>query len=356
MKKTGAGFMALAFMTTIVAATLIGAVAKPAEVQAQPVLDVASTFPKGMVYLGESAENMAKLLEDISGGKLKMKVYGAGDLVPALEVFNAVSSGAVPAGWDWIGYWAGTVPVCGLVGAMPFGPGPEIFLGWMYEGGGLEILQKAYDKYNIKVLAAHLTAPEAGGWFNREIKTPADFRGLKMRISGLGGKAMAKLGASPQLIAGGEIYLALDRGRIDATEFSLPIIDKSLGFQNIMKYYYFPGWHQPASWNSMIINMNVWKKYSAIEQKQFLAAAKANVIWSMAVAPGAQGKVLDEFKAKGVKVQRFPEPVIDALRKASYEVLEEEAGKDPIFKEAYESLKAYTKTAGAWIELQQFKR
>lgn len=342
-------------LTTVAAAALLWGVAQPGAAQAQRALDVASTFPKNMVYLGEGAENMAKLLEDVSGGKLKMKVHGAGDLVPALEVFNAVSSGAVPAGWDWIGYWAGTVPVTGLMGAMPFGPNPEVFLGWMWEGGGLEIMQKAYDKYNVQVFPCHLTAPEAGGWFNKEINKPEDFQGLKMRISGLGGKVINKLGASSQLIAGGEIYVALERGRIEATEFSLPIIDKSLGFQNIAKFYYFPGWHQPASWNSLIINKDVWKKYSEQEQKQFWAACRANIVWSMASAPASQASVLDEFRAKGVKIQRFPEPVLAALRKASAEVLQEEAQNDPIFKEALDSLNAYMKIASDWVELQSLK-
>ena len=338
-------------LTAVAAATLLWSV-QPGEALAQRALDVASTFPKNTVYLGEGAENLAKLLEDVSGGKLKMKVHGAGDLVPALEVFNAVSSGAVPAGWDWVGYWAGTVPVAGLMGAMPFGPNPEIFLGWMWEGGGLEILQRAYDKYNVKVLPCHLTAPEAGGWFNKRINKPEDFNGLKMRISGLGGKVINKLGASAQLIAGGEIFVALERGRIEATEFSLPIVDKSLGFDKIAKYYYFPGWHQPASWNSLIINMAVWKKYSALEQKQFMVACKANVIWSMAVAPAAQGKVLNEFRAKGVEVLRFPAPVLTALRKASSDVLQEEATSDPIFKEALDSLNGYMKITNQWTTLQ----
>ncbi len=339
-------------LSVVATAVLLAGVGQSGEAQAQRALDVASTFPKGMLYLGEGAENLAKLVDEVSGGKIKMKIHGAGDLVPALEVFNAVSQGTVPAGWDWVGYWAGTVPVTGLVGAMPFGPDPEIFLAWMYDGGGLEILQKAYDKYNVKVFPCHLTAPEAGGWFKKRMDKPSDFNGLKMRISGLGGKVINKLGASAQLIAGGEIYVALERGRIEATEFSLPIIDKSLGFSKIAKYYYFPGWHQPSSWNSLIINGDVWKKYSELEQKQIWTACKANVIWSMSVAPGGQGKVLDEFRADGVEVLRFPEPVLAALRKASAEVLQEEAKNDPIFKEALDSLTSFMKVANQWQSLQ----
>jgi TRAP-type mannitol/chloroaromatic compound transport system substrate-binding protein len=171
-----------------------------ANAEGPSTLEVASTFPKNLTYLGEGAEHLARRIEIVTDGEVKLNVHGAGDLVPALEVFNAVSTGAVPAGWDWVGYWAGTVPVAGLAGAMPFGPGPEVFLGWMWEGGGLEIVQKAYDKYNVKLLPCHLTAPEPGGWFNKEINTVEDFEGLKMRISGMGGKVLNRLGASTQLI------------------------------------------------------------------------------------------------------------------------------------------------------------
>ncbi|HEX6144092.1 MAG TPA: TRAP transporter substrate-binding protein [Geminicoccaceae bacterium] len=319
-------------------------------------IDVASTFPKDMVYLGEGAENLADLLEDVSNGEIRLRIHGAGDLVPALEVFNAVSSGAVQAGWDWVGYWAGTVPVNGIIGAMPFGPTPEVFLGWMYYGGGLEILQKAYDQYNVQVFPCHLTAPEAGGWFQKEINAPEDFQGLRIRISGIGGKVLNELGASTQLIPGGEIYLALERGRIDATEFSLPIIDKTLGFADIAKYYYFPGWHQPASWNSLIINKDVWSEFSEEQQQMVWAACKANIIWSMGTAPGAQADVLNELREAGVDVRRFPDEVLATLRDTSQKVLEQEAETDPIFKEAYDSLTAYMEKAASWHDLQALPR
>jgi len=338
-------------LACVAAATLSVATAQTATA-GPAVLDVASTFPKGMPYLGEGGENLGKLLNDVSGGKIRLKVHGAGDLVPALEVFNAVSSGAVPAGWDWVGYWAGTVPVAALAGALPFGPPPEIFLGWMWDAGGLQILQRAYDKYNVKVLPCHLTAPEAAGWFRKEINTVEDLKGLKFRISGLGGKVLNRLGASTQLIPGGEIYLALERGRIDGTEFSIPLIDKTLGFANVAKHYYFPGWHQPASWNSLIINMGVWNSYNAQEKAQFEAACRANVIWSMMVAPGNQTEVLKEFEKQGVKIHRFPEPVLAKLRETAKEVIAEEAAKDPIFKEALDSLNAYIAKVQPWFELQ----
>lgn len=338
-------------LTTAAATALLFSV-QPESAQASKTIDVASTFPKNMVFLGEGAENLSKLLSEVSDGQLNLKVYGAGELVPALEVFNAVSTGAVPAGWDWVGYWAGTVPVAGLMGAMPFGPTPEVFLGWMWDGGGREILQKAYDQYNVEVFPCHLTAPESGGWFNKEINTPADFEGLKMRISGLGGKVLNNLGASTQLIAGGEIFVALERGRIEATEFSLPIIDKSLGFADITKYYYFPGWHQPSSWNSLIINKDVYNEFTDLEKKQLEVACQANIVYTMSVAPAAQIPAIDEFKAKGIEVKRFPPEVLEALKVESAKVLAAEAENDPIFKEAYESLVNYMESVNQWHSIQ----
>ena len=339
-------------LLTTAAATALLFTAQPEPAFASKTIDVASTFPKNMVFLGEGAENLSKLLSEVSDGKFNLKVYGAGELVPPLEVFNAVSTGAVQAGWDWIGYWGGTVPVTGLMGAMPFGPTPEVFLGWMWEGGGREILQKAYDPFNVQVFPCHLTAPEPGGWFNKEINSIDDFKGLKMRISGLGGKVLNNLGASTQLIAGGEIFVALERGRIEATEFSLPIIDQSLGFQNVAKYYYFPGWHQPSSWNSLIMNKDVYNKLSDLEKEQLEVACKANVVYTMSVAPAAQIPVLEKFKAAGTDVRRFPPQVLQALKAESAKVLEAEAKNDPLFKEAYESLLNYMNSVNQWHNLQ----
>ncbi len=336
----------------MIAATLMAPTIGLSEVK----LEVASTFPKGLVFLGESADVLAERLGRMSGGDVTMEIYGAGDLVPAFEVFNAVSTGAVPAGWDWIGYWAGTVPVTGLAAAMPFGPDPAVFMAWMKDGGGEQIVQRAYDKFNVKFIPCHVTAPEPGGWFNKEINSVEDFQGLKMRISGLGGKVLNKLGASTQVIPGGEIYVALERGRIEATEFSLPIIDKALGFNKIAKYYYYPGWHQPASWNSLIINMDVWKGMTDTQRTYVEEACNAQIQWSMAVAMRPQGDQIAEFEARGTEVRRFPAPVLAELEKYSAEVLNEEAAKDPLFKEALDSIKAFMAKANRWQSLQELPR
>jgi TRAP-type mannitol/chloroaromatic compound transport system substrate-binding protein len=332
------------------------AIAGAAPAASAQSFDLQSVFGLQVPSIGPSPGKFAERVALMTNNKVKIKVHGAGELVPPFEVFGAVSTGAIPMGFDWIGYWADQIPVANLVGSMPFGPSPELFLGWMFKGGGLEIIQKAYDKHNVKVIPCHLVVPEAGGWFNKEIRTVDDLKGLNMRIAGLGAKAMARLGANTQLIPSGELYVSLERGRIEATEFSAPQLDAGFGFQKIAKHYYFPGWHQPASWDSIIINGDVWKGLGPDVQKVFVEACHANITYNMYDQLGAQVDAIEKIEAAGVKVDRFPEPVLDALRQASREVLEEEAGKDPLFKEAYQSMTAYMKRVGRWHELQALVR
>lgn len=340
-----------------VAALGLAATAVPATgAQAAKTYDLQSVFSLQVPSIGPSPVNWAKNVALMTNNEIQIKVHGAGEFVPPFEVFGAVSNGSIPMGFDWIGYWANQIPVANLVGSMPFGPDPELFLGWMFKGGGLEIIQKAYDPHNVKVLPCHLVAPEAGGWFNKEIKTVDDIKGLKMRIAGLGAKAMAALGANVQLVPAGEIFVSLERGRIDAAEFSSPQLDSGLGLQKISKYYYFPGWHQPASWDSIIINMKVWNDFSKEQQDIMTEACYANITAVNADQLGAQIDALESFEKAGVKVQRFPEPVLTALHEAATQVMKEEAEKDPLFKEAYESMLAYTKRMGRWSDLQAMPR
>ena len=337
-----AGFTALTLSTAIHAA-------------GPKKLDVASTFNTN-IFIGEGAVRFAEELNTVTDGNVELEVHNPGDLVPAFEVFNSVSSGAIPAGWDWIGYWAGTVPVTNLYGALPFGPTPEAFMSWMWSGEGTELLQSAYDDYNVKVLPCFISPQETGGWYNKEINSIKDFDGLRIRISGLGAKVLNKYGASTQLIPGGEIYLALERGRIDATEFSVPQVDQLMGFEEITKYYYFPGWHQSASWFSFIINKDVWNEYDDATKAKFETACRATLQWSMAEAPAEQMRVIGKLKEKGIEVKRFPDEVIAELRKGWNEVRAEEMKNNPRFKEAYESLMEHTQLVNDWYDLQAIPR
>lgn len=342
--------------TKMIAIALTAASTFPAaSAFAKENLDVVSTFPKDMLFLGEGLTHFADVARKISGGDLNLTIHGAGDMVPALEVFSAVSQGSVPLGYDWMGYWGGKIPVANLAGALPFGPTPDVAVEWMWEGGGREIVQSAYDKQNIKFLPCVVVAPEPAGWFRKEMKTPKDFDGLRMRIGGLGGLVVAKLGASPQVIPGGEVYVSLDRGRIDAAEFSLPAIDETLQLYKTAGYYYFPGWHQPSSFNSVLVNMEVWNKLSETQQSQMEAACRSTVVWSLTNAVQNQADAIERMEAEGVKVRRFSDEILNALRAATDDVVATEMKKDETFKRAYESLKAHMERSDRWNELQSLK-
>ncbi|WP_436639701.1 TRAP transporter substrate-binding protein [Microbaculum sp. FT89] len=311
-------------------------------------LEVQSVYPNNMLYQGESSLRFAEQLEAVTGGDLKVKVFSANELVPSFEVFDAVSSGAIEAGWDWTSYWGSKIPVANLIGAMPFGPQGEVFVGWMYQGGGLELLREAYAPYDVVPVPCHLTAPEPGGWFNVEINEPGDLKGLSMRIGGLGAKVVEKLGVTPLLIPGGEVYLALERGRIDAAEFSHPSLDRQLGLPEVGKYYYFPGWHQPGSWNSLLVNKTTWEGLTDAQRAAIETTCQANVLWSLYAINALQGDILVELEKEGVEVREFPETVMAALKTATDETLAEQAEQDELFKRALESINAYVASVDVW--------
>lgn len=339
--------------TTLLAASTLMA-AQSAE--AQQRFDLQNVFGLQVPSIGQSPVRWAEMVERMTGGDIQITVHGAGDIVPPFETFEAVSAGAIPMGFDWIGYWAGQIPVANLVGSMPFGPEPELLLAWMFRGGGLEIIQKAYDPYNVKILPCHLVVAEAGGWFNQEINSVDDLQGLNMRIAGLGAQAMARLGANTTMIPAGELYVSLERGRIDALEFSAPMLDLGLGFQQIAQYYYFPGWHQPSSWDSIIINMDVWNGLSEDHQQIMTDACEANITYNTYDQVHAQIDAIEQIEAAGVEVRRFPDEVLAAMREASAEVLADAAQEDALFAEALDSLTAYIERVGRWYELQALPR
>src|SRR5690606_21940018 len=215
---------------------------------------MASAYPSKMVQLGTLGTRLSEQLELVSGGSLVFKFYEPGALVPALEMFDAVSAGSVEAAWSTPGYWTGKDETFALFAAIPFGPRASEYLGWYYHGGGKELMDELYAEYNMKGVICGVIAPEASGWFRKEIKTVADLNGLKMRFFGLGAKVMERMGVSTQLLAGGDIFPALERGSIDATEYSMPAIDLGLGFYQVAQHYYFPGWHQQSTLFDLMMN------------------------------------------------------------------------------------------------------
>lgn len=299
-----------------------------------------SAFPD-LGVLGTSVNRFADRTRDVSGGELDFRVYEAGKLAPPLEVLDSVGLGAIDAGWSYAGYWAGKAPAAPLFGSIPFGPDPMKFAAWLYAGGGLEIWRELYEPFNVVPTPCGLLVSEAGGWFNEPIESVEDFQGLNFRIGGLGGKVMEKLGAVPSSLPAGEVYVALETGKLDGTELGYPALDVTTGYQDIVENYYFPGWHQPAGFIEFYMNKDKWDALTDPQRKAIEISCNEVSLWALGHAAGAQGPILDEFREKGVNVARFPDSVMDALRAAADEVYAERSAEDEMFKRVIESYRAY---------------
>ena len=309
-----------------------------------------STWGGSLAHLGDSGARFSKAIDKISGGEIQVRFFEPGALVPALQAFDAVSAGSVEASWTTPGYHVGKVAALGFFTAVPFGPTPGEFLGWLYQGGGLQLKDEIYDRFNVKALNSTMIAPEASGWFRREIKTAEDMRGLKMRFFGLGAKVLERLGVSTQLLAGGDIYPALELGTIDATEFSMPDIDLTLGFHQVAKHYYFPGWHQQTSVNEMLMHKPNWEKLSEQQKMLIETTLKASVLDNYVASDSAQGKALADLQSKGVTLHFWSPEVLKQLEAAWREVVEEESEKDPVFKKVADSYFAWRDQYNVWRE------
>ena len=314
-------------------------------------LNMPSTFPGSLIQLGQAGVKLQDTINSISGGDIEVKFFEPKALVPPLEIFDAVSNGSVDAGWSVSGYWGSKNSALNLFAAVPFGPAAGEYLGWMWFGGGEDLMNEIYHQNGIHSLACGVIAPEASGWFRKEINSPEDLKGLKMRFFGLGAKVMQKLGVDTQLLAGGDIYPALERGTIDATEFSMPAIDQNLGFYNIAKHYYFPGWHQQSTIQELLINKAKWDAMSDQQRELIKTACKANVAYQLAEGESIQGKALAEMEAAGVTIHKWPPEMLDTFRTAWGEVVEEEVAANPDFKKAWESLSQFREQYAKWKDL-----
>tara|TARA_B100002051_G_C16716727_1_gene629913 strand:+ start:315 stop:1388 length:1074 start_codon:yes stop_codon:yes gene_type:complete len=312
---------------------------------------MASTFPGNLNIIGEGGLNFIKRIDTVSNGSIKIKFFEPGALVPPLEVFDAVSTGAVDAGWSTAGYWAGKIPAVQFFTAVPFGPNASEFLAWYHEGGGKQLWEEIYARHNLHPVQCELISPEASGWFKNEITSLDDLKGLKMRFFGLGAKVMDKVGANTQLLAGGDIYPALELGTIDATEFAMPSIDLDLGFYQIAKHYYFPGWHQPASALELMINLDKWNALSESQKAQIEATCSENVVKTLAMAESRQPKALEELQSKGVTLHRWSDEVLAELEAAWFEVVEEESASNEDFARVWNSLSEFRKSYKTWKDL-----
>ncbi len=345
LKKAGMGAAA-------VAATAVNAPAVMA--QKKHLWKMVTTWPPKMPVLQEGCERLAKRIDELSDGRIKIQVFAAGELVPPMESFQAVSDGTVQVGSGAAYYWAGKEPATQWFSAVPFGLNAQGMAAWFHSGDGLKLWEETYAPFNLVPRPGGSTGVQMGGWFNKKINTIDDFKGLKMRIPGLGGKVVAKAGGTVVLTAGGEIFTNLERGVIDATEWVGPLHDLRMGFHQAAKFYYYPGWHEPGTYLEYFFNK---KAYDALPKdlKHIIdCACMENELWVLNQFDFQNGAALQELITKHkVQLVRFPDEVLNALRKMAAEVVEEEAAKTPIAKKVNESFKKFQKIVGTWGSISE---
>ena len=313
-----------------------------------------TTWPKNYPGLGSAPENFANRVAAMSGGRLTIKVFGAGQLVPAFEVFDAVSQGTAQVGHGASYYWTGKTKAAAFFTSVPFGLNAQEMNGWLHYGGGLELWRELYEPFNLVPFAAGSTGVQMAGWFNREINSMDDIKGLKMRIPGLGGDVITRAGGVSVTMPGGELYTSMQTGVIDATEWVGPYNDLAFGFHQVAKYYYYPGWHEPGPILELIVNKDAYASLPKDLQAIVEGAARA-----------VNQDMLDEYTARnnsalvelvethGVDVRKLPDDVVAELRRLSAEVVEELAEDTEISRRIAESVKAFQKQAMTYHEISE---
>ena len=307
-----------------------------------------SSFSRGLDTIFGAAEVLAERVSHLTGGRFKILVYPAGEIVPAFEVLESVQKGTAQMGHTASYYYIGKNAALAFDTTVPFGLTARQFNSWAYHGGGMELLRSLFADYNILNFPGGNTGVQMGGWFNRPVDSVTDLRGLSMRIPGMGGRVMSRLGVTVQQIPGGEIYPALERGAIDAAEWIGPYDDEKLGFAQVAKYYYYPGWWEPGSNLSFYVNRDAWNRLPAHYQHALeVSAAEANLYMLSrydAVNPASFRRLTEG----GTEVRAFPKDLMDAARTSADELLREGVG-DPTYERIYESYMAWRQDSIAWF-------
>src|SRR5919204_3900147 len=310
------------------------AIAKPALAQSAPETKwrLTSSFPKSLDTLYGAAEVFAKAVAEATDNKFQIQVFAAGEIVPGLQAADAVTNGTVEMCHTASYYYVGKDPTFALPCAVPFGLNARMQNAWMYFGGGLDLMNEFYKKYNIYALPAGNTGCQMGGWFRKEIKEPSDFNGLKMRVGGYAGRVLQKLGCVPQQLAGGDIYPALEKGTIDAAEWVGPYDDEKLGFVKIAKYYYYPGWWEGGAQPHLLVNLNKWNELPKIYQAMVQACAREAGAQMTAKYDAQNPQAVKRLVAQGAELRPFPQPVMEACYNAANEIYAELARDNAHFK------------------------
>jgi TRAP-type mannitol/chloroaromatic compound transport system substrate-binding protein len=301
-----------------------------------------TTWPRDFPGLGTGANYLAKIIGEMSGGRLTVKVYGGNELVPSFEVFDAVSRGVAEMGHGGAYYWKGVIPASPFFSCVPFGLTGAEMNGWFYHGGGMALYHEAYLPHGVIPYPIGNSGTQMGGWFNKEINSVSDLAGLKMRIPGFGGEVLKKVGGTPVNIPGGELFQALQSGTIDATEWVGPMNDLAFGLFRAAKYYYYPGWHEPGTALEALVNREAFDRLPADLQSIVIYACQAANTDMYADFEARNGEALQTLvEEHGVELRPFPDDVLAELRQASETVIEQLAADDEMAAKVWDSLKAY---------------
>ena len=341
LKKAGAGLAAGVTATTLSA---------PAALAGKKFTwRMVTSWPPGMPILQTGAERFAKLVNQLSDGDLTIEVSAGGELVPPLQVFDAVSQGMVQCYHSASYYWAGKHPATQWFTSVPFGMNSTGYNAWFHAGDGMKLWEELYAKFNLVPRPMGATSFQMGGWFNKKIEKVEDLKGLKLRFPGLAGKVYGKLGASVVLLPGSEVYTSLERGVIDATDWVGPFLDKRMGLNRVAKYYMFPGWQEPTGYTEVVFNKSAYDQLPKDLQGVVDAAAAQVTQIMLAEFDHENTKALIELKADpNIEMTAFPAEVLETFRKTSAAVLEEEADKAPMARKIHDNYKAFMAEWKQW--------
>jgi len=323
--------------------------AAPAYAQGNRTLTMVTSWPRGFAVLDDAASYFEQAVAAVSDGSLTIDKKTPGELVGALEVFDAVTSGQADLYHSADYYFIGQHPALAYYTAVPFGATAQELTNWYHHGGGQELHDEIGQIFNFKGLLAGNSGSQSGGWFRQEISSVEDFQGLKFRMPGLGGQVMGKLGASVQNIPGGELYQALSSGALDGLEWVGPMADERAGFHEVAKIYYTAGFHEPGSGLAANVNLDVWNDLSAQHRAILEVSAQATTHWQLAQTLSSNGAALARLQAQGVKTLQFSDQIWDAFGSASAEVMDQNMG-DPLFAQVRESFETSLATSASWIQ------
>ena len=343
------------FIKKAVIGTSVGAIAAPALAQSQPTINwrLASSFPKSLSTLFGTAEVFSTRVSQLTGGKLNIRVFAGGEIVPPLQVADAVQAGTVEMGHTAPYYYFGKDPTFAFDCAVPFGMSSRQQTAWFTRGGGRELLREFYQDYGIINFLGGNTGAQMGGWFRKEIKTLADLKGLKMRISAFAGRVLAPLGLVPQQLAGADIYPALERGTLDAVEWTAPFDDEKLGFYKVAPFYYAPGWWEAGAQLAFYVGVKEWEKLPQ-EYKYAIEAASAEAHVHMQAEYDANNPAaLARLIKNGAKLRFFSKEIMEASYKAAMTTMEEEAAKNAKFKKIWEPYKRFQRDQNQWFNVAE---